>query len=246
MYRRVMDDPEWTRLNSNGLLDLDQNYLDRNVKLGASYTYRIGAAVANDSEQFSSERSVTIKCLFRELSVAALDAGVELKWAVESIDSVRRFDIVRRDSQNTRFMLVPNGNMLNPSTSRFLDKTAKPKHTYEYKVLVLLEGYDSVESAVIKVAAPGAVALAQNVPNPFNPATTIAFNLPEDMHARLDIYDVKGRLVRTLLDETRPAGYNEAEWDGLNQSGDPAASGVYFCRLEIPGQVVTRKMALVK
>ncbi len=64
--------------------------------------------------------------------------------------------------------------------------------------------------------------------------------------AAVDIYDVKGRLIRHLLDESRPAGYNETQWDGLNQSGEPAASGVYFYRLETSGQVLTRKMILVK
>jgi hypothetical protein len=127
-----------------------------------------------------------------------------------------------------------------------VDKTAKPGRRYEYYIQVVLGDHDAVESEVMAVGAPGVVGLTQNVPNPFNPATTIAYNLTENTHATLRIYDIKGRLVRTLVNDTRPPGYNETSWDGLNEAGGPAASGVYFCRLETQGQTLTRKMVLLR
>ena len=95
-------------------------------------------------------------------------------------------------------------------------------------------------------APPAATALGRAWPNPFNPVTTISFSLRERGRARLRIYDVAGRLVRTLVDEVRPAGLHEARWDGRNAGGRRASSGVYFCRFEAPGYEKTIKAVLLR
>ncbi|MBD3367519.1 MAG: T9SS type A sorting domain-containing protein [Candidatus Eisenbacteria bacterium] len=89
--------------------------------------------------------------------------------------------------------------------------------------------------------------LEQNVPNPFNPVTTIAYQVPSGgADVRIEIYDVSGRLVKTLVDEHRPAGRHEVSWVGRDASGDEVASGVYFCRMNAGGEKMTRKMLLLK
>ncbi len=89
--------------------------------------------------------------------------------------------------------------------------------------------------------------LDQNYPNPFNPQTTIAFSIEKRGRVRLFVYDVAGRLVKTLLDETRAAGsHTDVRWDGTNDARQPVASGVYFCRLVTDGFHQTRKMVLVQ
>lgn len=88
--------------------------------------------------------------------------------------------------------------------------------------------------------------LAQNVPNPFNPRTTIRYDLPEPGLVRLSIFDVAGRHVRTLVDESRPPGSHEAVWDGRDASGREAGSGTYLARLECGGRVKTVRMGLVR
>jgi hypothetical protein len=95
-------------------------------------------------------------------------------------------------------------------------------------------------------AAPRAVVLHQNAPNPFNPGTTIRFELPQDEQVSIRIFDVRGRVVRTLVQGRRPAGYNEVTWNGVDESGRRVASGVYWCRLEMPGVVQTRAMVLAR
>ena len=98
-----------------------------------------------------------------------------------------------------------------------------------------------------ELAVPRQTALFQNVPNPFNPATTIRFDLATDGPVALRIYDVAGRLVRTLIDAPLPAGFGKsATWDGLDAAGNRASSGVYFYRLEAAGQSQTRKMVVMK
>ncbi len=89
--------------------------------------------------------------------------------------------------------------------------------------------------------------LAQNTPNPFNPTTTISYSLASAGRVTLRIYDVAGRLVRTLVDDDHaPAGSREATWDGRDNSGATVASGVYFYRLEAGSFVSTKKMLLLK
>lgn len=92
-----------------------------------------------------------------------------------------------------------------------------------------------------------AVVLQQNVPNPFNPVTTIAFELAEPARVSLQIHDAAGRRVRTLLaGEVRAAGPGEVSWNGFDDHGRPASAGVYFYRLEAGDRVETRRMVLVK
>ncbi len=95
-------------------------------------------------------------------------------------------------------------------------------------------------------AGPTALNLAQNRPNPFNPSTTIAFSLPERGQVTLRVYDVEGRLVRTLVNGALPAGGHEATWRGDDDDGRRAASGLYFYRLQTPSGDLVRKMTLVK
>jgi hypothetical protein len=94
---------------------------------------------------------------------------------------------------------------------------------------------------------PQAYALGQNVPNPFNPRTTIRYDLPEPARVRLRIFDVAGWLVRTLVDnEAIAAGRKEIVWRGLDDGGRQVAAGVYFYRLDAGEFSETKRMTLVK
>lgn len=104
-----------------------------------------------------------------------------------------------------------------------------------------------VEEAPTPVATPAPVAtLSQNFPNPFNPATTIAYSLPVRMRAVVGIYDSEGALVVKLDQGLRDAGAHKVEWDGRNAAGVGVRSGVYFYRLEGEKNVAPRKMVLLK
>jgi hypothetical protein len=93
---------------------------------------------------------------------------------------------------------------------------------------------------------PNAFALDQNYPNPFNPTTEIRFSVPRASHVRLDIYDIMGRTVRTVLDETKAVGTYQVTFDGRSSDGTPLATGVYFYRLTADSFSQSRKMLLLK
>ena len=99
------------------------------------------------------------------------------------------------------------------------------------------------------LASPPAVdrvALYQNRPNPFNPLTTIPYELEKDGHVRLLVFDVHGRLVQRLVDAEKGAGRHYAEWDGKDRDGRGAASGVYIYRIDADGKQESRRMALIR
>jgi hypothetical protein len=90
---------------------------------------------------------------------------------------------------------------------------------------------NGVASDITDAELPKAYSLAQNFPNPFNPSTRIQFALPAKGHVSLKIYDVAGRLVKTLQDGVMDAGSHELTWDGSNNLGKNVASGVYFYKI---------------
>jgi hypothetical protein len=96
------------------------------------------------------------------------------------------------------------------------------------------------------LALPEATYLAANYPNPFNARTEIKFGLNADGAVTLDIFDIGGRKVRTLVDGSLEAGVHNISWDSRNDSGDPIASGTYFYKLSTDTDNIVKKMVLLK
>lgn len=93
---------------------------------------------------------------------------------------------------------------------------------------------------------PGTWFSLSSYPNPFNPRTTIRFDLPDDGPVRVAVYDVAGRLIRTLVDERRSQGSHAAVWDGRDGSGRNVPSGSYLARLEFDGKTESVRMGLIR
>ena len=137
------------------------------------------------------------------------------------------------------------------------DTVPDPTHTYTsgglYDVTLIVSNGCSVDTLTVAGAvhvngASGVgdlqdarFALQGNYPNPFNPSTTVVFTLEKKGHASLEVFDISGRRVATLVDEQRAAGRHEVVWRPRN-----VASGVYFTRLSADGQSATRRMTLLK
>jgi hypothetical protein len=102
--------------------------------------------------------------------------------------------------------------------------------------------YLSVENESI----PTEFALHENYPNPFNPSTTLRFELPEVSNITLTIYNMLGQKVRTYDMKSTPAGHHSLKWNATNNYGDPVGAGVYLYQLQTKDFVKTRKMVLLK
>ena len=89
-------------------------------------------------------------------------------------------------------------------------------------------------------------ALHYNYPNPFNPVTTMLYDLPETGHTRLIIYDLLGREVHVLIDKVMNPGYYSTQWNGRNSQGQMVGAGVYLYQIQAGKYISTKKMVLLK
>ncbi len=97
-----------------------------------------------------------------------------------------------------------------------------------------------------KSAVPTEFALGQNYPNPFNPETVIEFALPTASEMSLTVYNIAGQTVATIINGTVPAGYHQVRWNGKDDNGTNASSGIYFYKIVSKDFSETRKMLLIK
>lgn len=111
-------------------------------------------------------------------------------------------------------------------------------------IMSLINGQSSAQP--ISQSSLPTASLLRNYPNPFNPSTTISFNLPSVMSCKLEIYNLKGQRVITLLNEARASGSHTITWSGLDDAGRPVSSGLYFYRLTTPQNIVSAKMLMLK
>jgi len=155
--------------------------------------------------------------------------------------------------------LSPAGGVLAPGASQPLaldfDTTGLPTGSYQAWLLVRHNAASSPEVVPVSLtvpaasaagAVPGPFALRGAAPNPFNPSTRITYSLHEAGPVRVDVLDLQGRLVRTLVDSAQPAGDWSVEWDGRDGQGRPTASGPYLARLRAGGRTATHKLMLAK
>ena len=106
-------------------------------------------------------------------------------------------------------------------------------------------GWFSLTAQASAPALPERFHLGQNYPNPFNPSTVIPYELPAAARVRLEVFNLLGQRVATLVDEERPAGSHSARWDGTDSAGRAVGAGVYLYRLQGGGMSATRRMLLI-
>jgi hypothetical protein len=134
--------------------------------------------------------------------------------------------------------------------------------TFEYSILLDSLGQEILHStagAQIEITCPTSAGeddasaqipltygLSQNYPNPYNLKTRIAYQLPQPGKVSLQVYNIRGQLVRTLVDESKSAGYHTVIWDSRNENGMEVSSGIYFYRIKTGNFTDTKKMILLK
>ncbi len=174
--------------------------------------------------------------------------GPSLAWEESPEDDFQYFKVYRGLSDD--FEIGPEALIHETAETSWLDTEGGTEHFY--KVTALDHAGNESDPASpdevtgVEETAPRVFALHQNSPNPFNPVTTINFDLPRAGHVRLEIFEVSGRRVATLLDESREAGRYSTTWRGQDDAGNAVSSGMYFYRLSTDGFNETRKMLLLQ
>jgi hypothetical protein len=192
------------------------------------------------------EGSVTTAVLFEAFDAKPVDGGVALSWSIFADESFDGFRIYRAEGDDPTERLLSE-RPLGTSQRSYLDTTARPGRRYRYTLAVTRVGSIEIRSRPISVEwAPLKLSLSQNLPNPFNPTTTIRYTVPSRSDVTLHVYSVSGQRVRTLVDGPVPAGVGQVTWDGTDDAGNPVASGVYVYELRAGNPVLVKKMTLLK
>ncbi len=173
---------------------------------------------------------------------------VRLKWITANEINNKGFSIERKLSANNENWISTgfingNGNSNVPINYEYVDRNlSSGKYNYRLKQIDYNGNfeYHNLLGDVI-VGAPSKFELSQNYPNPFNPTTNINFGLPADSRVSIKVFDISGREVKTLLNESRTAGYYTIAFDASNIS-----SGVYFYKIEADKFSDVKRMLLVK
>ena len=122
-----------------------------------------------------------------------------------------------------------------------------------YKINETVIGSETIavfmNSSILKTHSenmPDQLSLLQNYPNPFNPSTVIKYDIPKSSHVKIDIYDYRGRHLKSLIDRESDPGISQVEWNSTNDNGEKVAAGVYIYKIETRDHVISRKMILLK
>lgn len=177
-----------------------------------------------------------------------------LRWTTLSEINNYGFEVQKAVNNSAPFQSITgsfiagNGTTTVKHDYSYVDKSYASGNVYRLKQLDL-DGTAHFTDAVDPLGVTGVAgkvlpkeySLSQNYPNPFNPSTVIEFALPKDAHVKLEVYNILGQKVATLVDEVRPAGYHSVKLDGTN-----LASGMYLYRLAAGQQTFLKKLLLMK
>jgi hypothetical protein len=222
-------------------------------------TYRVLAVTCDPAQQQYYEScpdsgysldNAPIGTLVQDYGAAAMKNGfgIELKWTLASADAALDYYIMRAEGGSGVFvdLAAPEVASDGPACA-FVDNGIESGTSYIYRVGYLDGGARTLlfETGAVTIPAVS-LALDQNVPNPFNPVTTIRYRLPDAGFVSLGVFDVTGKEVARLVEGRQNAGLHTIEWKGCDGGGRPAASGVYFCRITFGKESINRKMILLR
>ena len=183
--------------------------------------------------------------LLSRFDVEAEPGIVKLRWELSAAGGEQRLEA--RGAGGARVLAFVEET---PGSFTAIDTAAALAQGGEFRYSLYFGSGDEwrvlAERVVVVEAPVHATALLAPHPNPFNPHTTIPFSLAEAQRVRIAVFDVSGRRIALLADESYPAGAHETVWLGRDDAGERAATGVYFARMETRGGALTRKLVLLR
>ncbi len=179
------------------------------------------------------------------------NGGMGLSWSYD-VNLFDGFNVYRRipgevsERLNTQLLTSNTGQINFVDTGEGLSQGQVVFYSYAMVRGETELGHSEEIQVEFASGLPSVFALNGNYPNPFNPMTTIKFDMPRQAHVKLAVYDIAGRLVKTLVDEVRPAASHSVVWDGTDRTGRRVASGTYYYVVQSDSFRAVDKMMLVK
>ena len=186
--------------------------------------------------------------------------GITLQWITESEINNLGFNLDRKTpitdwSQIASYVTHPalqgQGSVSHQTIYTFTDNTVQENEYYDYRLSdVDYDGnveYHSLQlMGVSSSNVPEQFVLYPNYPNPFNPVTTIRYDLSKESFVDVTIYDMLGNVVHNLVNANESSGYKSVQWNATNNQGEPVSAGVYLYKIQAGDFVDTKKMILLK
>jgi len=176
--------------------------------------------------------------------------SVVIRWLTSHERDNVGFHVYRSLSENGEYVKITEELIPSQEDGHYsiMDKSVRVGQTYYYRLrnidaLGIEREFGPIK---IEVPVPQKFVLGQNYPNPFNPVTTIRYQIPKRDRVSLTIYNMMGQQVITLMDEDQDPGYYVAEWDGRDESGHEASTGIYIYQLRTNHQTLTRRMIKIR
>jgi hypothetical protein len=170
--------------------------------------------------------------------------GVSLTWQLWSDEAIEGIDVLRAVRGDD---LMPLVSSLAVTSHGYVDRMTVPGTSYEYQLVVHSRGSGTILSQRASATVPrAALAFHPITPNPFTSDATLSFSLAERGAVELTVYDVSGRRVATVFSGEKSAGDHAFHWNGVEDDGNRASAGIYFCRLRVGKETLTRKISLVR
>ncbi|MBN1542925.1 T9SS type A sorting domain-containing protein [candidate division KSB1 bacterium] len=220
--------------------------------LGPQHTRELGdtllALRKNPLMTQATAKTFVVPVELAAFSAAVVGNTVELAWRTQSESKNYGFEILRADEASDWQVISfvrGKGTTNRPQSYSFTDQTlAVGLYRYRLKQIDTDGTFELSHSVQASIQAPSLFALEQNFPNPFNPATEIAFQIPDDHQGQvvLRIHNLIGQVIRTLVDSELTPGYYRFKWDGTSDNGEMTGSGAYFYRLQAGEYTATRKL----
>lgn len=200
------------------------------------------------SRIYINEDSTPVAVLLESFSASLKPAGIEVTWRLIEIEEEIEFFVLRAVGESDEFIELASPRIERSDLAfTFTDELYEAGETYRYRVEYRIDDERRLLFETGPVATPEMpLTLYQNMPNPFNPTTSIRYYLPAATHVVLEIYDVSGRRVACPVNRHQTEGYHLVEWNGIDDTGVAVSSGVYFYRLIADRQTLSRKMVLLR
>ena len=180
--------------------------------------------------------------------------GIKLSWTTQSETENLGFHIYRAEEENGIYLQITDrliagaGNSEQQHHYSYYDRSAQPGKIYYYKLAdISFKGIITMSEHIqVQLSPPAEYALEQNFPNPFNPETKITFKLKESGFTTLEVFNMNGQKVRTLVANEMPTGTHQVIWDGKDDNGKLLPSGHYICSMRVNGFQQTIKVSFMK
>jgi len=176
------------------------------------------------------------------------DGHILISWQTRNDEYLAGFNLYRSENDNNNFIKINDGLITGYNTYEYEDQQFQVGRTYYYKLQELCNDGRSKDhpEIFIKSPEPQSYALFSNYPNPFNMRTVFRYQIPKESHVTINVYNVLGRKIKTVVDEKRDAGLYTAIWDGHDDDGEPVVSGLYFYQMVANNYRQTRKLTVVR